>query len=153
MLPFEDPRWSRVDGGYGQRFDPRPYLSELSGGHRTSSLETLWENLYHQGTVGIASYLAVPHLLEFGAVELAAAIEAARSSSANPLVPEWFEPTYQAAIRSRCRGAEWPSTESELLAEFSLVASTCGAGALSRALALLDEDEVQRILADYESAV
>ncbi|EGG92781.1 hypothetical protein IMCC1989_438 [gamma proteobacterium IMCC1989] len=75
---------------YRVKYDPFPALSKLQL-DRQSALEELWENLYHQGDVDSASYAAVPKLVEYGELDLVAAIEVARNSGINPPVPKELE--------------------------------------------------------------
>ncbi|MEO0481583.1 MAG: hypothetical protein AAF196_19095 [Planctomycetota bacterium] len=68
--------------------------------------DELWEGLYHQGDIGLASYAVVPHLVQiyeghgepswrtFG---FACAVEVARDSDRNPDLPDWLRRPYDAA--------------------------------------------------------
>ena len=69
-------------------------------------MERTWEELHHQGHVGEASYAAVPHLvrihgerdaLDYNTYALAVVIERARWERANPEMPPWLGPAYDAA--------------------------------------------------------
>ncbi len=44
-----------LNGGYGIPYDPEPAIKNLNSSHDEAITE-LWENLYHQGDVGLASY-------------------------------------------------------------------------------------------------
>ncbi len=57
------------NGGYGVPYDPEPALKRLSSSHE-EAISELWENLYHQGDVGLASYAAVPALVQAGELSL-----------------------------------------------------------------------------------
>jgi hypothetical protein len=64
MLSLDDKRWQDLEGSYRTRFDPRPLLSELEADKNAKAVwHDLWEELHHQGDVGVASYAAVPHLV------------------------------------------------------------------------------------------
>ena len=64
MLSFEDKRWQNLEGGYREKFDPRPQLSKLLANNDTKvAWHELWEGLHHQGDIGEASYAAVPELV------------------------------------------------------------------------------------------
>jgi hypothetical protein len=64
MLPLSDPKWRTFDGGYRDKYDASVPLarleSEIEG--LDSVWSELWENLHHQGDVGIGSYAAIPHI-------------------------------------------------------------------------------------------
>jgi hypothetical protein len=55
MLPLGDPRWNELPGGYGTPFDPSDLLRRLEGGKK--AWDELWQELHHQGDVGVASYV------------------------------------------------------------------------------------------------
>ena len=109
MLGLDDKRWKDLEGGYRERFDPRPMLSKLEANRDTKSAwHELWEGLHHQGDVGAASYAAVPHLvriyrghgsIDWNTYAIVAVIELARTSGNNPEVPEWLKEDYFKAIR------------------------------------------------------
>ena len=65
MLPLDDPRWASYHGGYRTAYDASKVLRTLlEDGSSERSWQELWEELYHQGDVGEASYASVPWLLE-----------------------------------------------------------------------------------------
>jgi hypothetical protein len=108
MLPLDDPRWKSYEGGYRLPYDASVPLGRLlrDGGSEALWAE-LWEELYHQGDVGAASYAAVPYLVEFvrrsaaidwNALALIALIELQRPS--NPPVPPEITESYFEAIGS-----------------------------------------------------
>jgi hypothetical protein len=109
MLSFNDERWERLTGGYKVPFDPRPSLRQLESQQDTAAAwEELWEELHHQGSVGVASYAAVPELVRIhrmgGATDwnlyaIVAIIELARTESGNPEVPEWLREDYLRSIQ------------------------------------------------------
>ena len=106
-MDFSDERWVGLHGGYRIPYDPRPTLAKLLedpvSGHHWS---TLWEELYHQGDVGIASYAAMPTIAKIARLDssgdwnpyaLAVTIEDARSSPSNPELPTWLIGPYEEA--------------------------------------------------------
>ena len=109
MLSLDDKRWSDLKGGYRTLFDARPLLSALETARDTEKAwHELWEELYHQGDVGEASYAAVPHLVRIyrlrGAIDwntyaMVAVIELARGRGKNPQVPKWLKEGYVRAIQ------------------------------------------------------
>ena len=67
MLDINDPRWKTFRGGYGKKYDASTLLKlfEKSDDKETikNILKDLWEELHHQGDVGLASYFSLPHLI------------------------------------------------------------------------------------------
>src|SRR5947207_8035744 len=108
MLDLNDPRWPSLQAGYRQAIDIRPLLVRLENAKDPQPVwDELWQELYHQGDIGEASMIAVPHLLRIhrqrGTVDwntyaLAASIELARRSGKNRDVPNWAREAYQASL-------------------------------------------------------
>jgi hypothetical protein len=73
MLPLNDERWRSLDGGYRIPYDASVALRALEhAGDLQPVWDELWNELHHQGDVGIASYAAVPPLVRIaGARNLA----------------------------------------------------------------------------------
>lgn len=101
MLSLDDSRWAELRGGYGDLFDPRSLLLRLRQGEDV--WDDLWENLHHQGDVGIASYAAVPHLIhiasslslrDWNLFSLVSTIEIERHRKSNPQLPDWLAEGY-----------------------------------------------------------
>lgn len=67
MLNLDDPKWKTFEGGYRTPYDASILLKqfELTSDPEiiNSILNELWEELHHQGDVGLASYMSVPHLI------------------------------------------------------------------------------------------
>ena len=106
MLPLDDPRWKRLEGGYRVRYDASAALVRLEQGEDV--WKELWEELHHQGDIGEASYAAVPHLARIAAARpgrdwhfygLIGLIEIERHRTRNPPVPLWLVESYEAAWR------------------------------------------------------
>jgi len=147
LLPeFDNLLWDGLEGGYRIPYDPRPSLLELLENNQQQALEKLFENLYHQGDVGISSYAAVPFLIKVGALDLAGAIEAARHSPQNPELPAWLEVEYENSLRDALNQS--PKSEANLLGYYIIHASLSGSTQLVRALHLMSPEE---ILNDYDS--
>lgn len=109
MIPLNDLKWRDFDGGYRDKYDASIALSRLES--EVEGLESiwseLWENLYHQGDVGVASYAAIPHLariiqsrkaIDYNSFALAVAIELARGRGHNPELPHWLTEDYNQAL-------------------------------------------------------
>jgi hypothetical protein len=109
MLSLDDERWATLDGGYRMPFDPRPWLERLATGKENDVVwREFWEDLHHQGDVGLASYATVPHLVriyrQLGVVDwnpyaIVACIDLCRTEPHNPPLPEWLKHEYFRAIQ------------------------------------------------------
>jgi hypothetical protein len=107
MLPYDDPRWKQLKGGYRDLYDPTSALIRLENGEPVEKIwQELWNELHHQGDVGEASYAAVPHLVriqkEKGSLGwnfylLVATIELERHEPRNPPMPDWLQNSYDTA--------------------------------------------------------
>ncbi|MET3981142.1 hypothetical protein ABIB62_003781 [Mucilaginibacter sp. UYP25] len=110
-LDLNDPNWERLEGGYkGPSYDASIALRQLQG---VSSLkqakpifDELWNNLHHQGDIGVASLYAVPHLvriakdkglIDWNVLGLVTLIEVQRSKC-NLTIPSKLKNEYEAAI-------------------------------------------------------
>jgi hypothetical protein len=108
MIPLNDPRWQSYVGGYQVAFDASmPLMTLLSGEDAADAIEVLKNELCHQGTLGSASYAAVPWLVEYQrrcpdldaeVVGLVLAVEFARPFNRLEM-PEELQLGYQSAIR------------------------------------------------------
>jgi hypothetical protein len=109
MISDNDPRWATLEGGYRVPYDPRPAVERLrTQPDDARAWEDLWENLHHQGDLGVASYAAVVALARlrestllpsgqlFG---LVSTIEVERHRRTNPPVPDWLMTDYTGAWR------------------------------------------------------
>jgi len=110
LLNLDDKRWTELKGGYRVPFDPRQLLRRLESGTDIQRCwQELWQELYHQGDVGEASYAAVPHLvriyqnrgkIDWNTYAIVTSIELARYVGKNPDVPSWLLQGYEDAINS-----------------------------------------------------
>jgi len=156
MLSLDDPRWTKMKGGYRIPFDPRPAFSRLEAGQNVQPVwAELWQELHHQGDVGEASYAAVPHLVRIhreraevdgNTYGIVSTIELARDSRKNPPIPEWLLEGYERALRDLSdlgRGqlpmANDPDTVRCILAVLAIVK---GARVYGRVLSDFSEAEV-----------
>ena len=102
-----DEIWQELEGGYRIPYDVSVPLKRLE---QTNDPETirkiwaeLWNELHHQGDVGLASYLAVPQLVRIGKSKnlfdcdllgLCIVIEQQRHLGDNPPLPVEFQNYY-----------------------------------------------------------
>jgi hypothetical protein len=110
-MDLDSSAWKDLLGGYKTPYNAARPLKKLRD--TTERAETvaifkeLWENLHHQGDVGLASYLAVPQLvricigknsLDWNYIGLCVLIENCRLESHNPELPSEFEDPYLDAL-------------------------------------------------------
>lgn len=103
MLGFDDTRWKELEGGYRSRYDASIALRSIQDG--IDVWGELWNELHHQGDVGLASYAAVPQLVRIAGSSkcrdwnfgLIATIEVERHRKSNPSIPKWLKPSYDNA--------------------------------------------------------
>ncbi len=102
---MDEERWEGLEGGYRIIYDPRPALERLRGGD-TSAWAELFQELHHQGDVGLASYAAVPPLIQihrernvpaWQTYGLVGTIELYRHVGRNPKLPDWLAAEYLSA--------------------------------------------------------
>ncbi len=162
MLNFEDPRWPGLEGGYRKPIDLRPFVRALEeGGGSRSAWDALWQELLHQGDVGVGSYAVVPHLVrlhrergvpDWNTYALVASIEVARGRRKNPPLPLWAEEDYHSAIRDLASAglAELPSASDPetVRAILAVLALAFGAGVHGRFLIEFSEDEAAEVIAE-----
>ena len=104
MLSLTDPIWRELHGGYRIPYDASRALVQMEVGE--SVWDELWNELHHQGDVGVASYAAIPQLVriseergtsDWNLYALAAAIEIERHRKTNPPLPDWLLSSYKVA--------------------------------------------------------
>lgn len=110
-LELDDPRWAELEGGYkGSFYDAPVALSRLKNASTPKEVgeiyQELWDELHHQGDVGLASYYAVPHMvsaaklnqiIDYNVLGLVSLIEIQRHKN-NPVMPPLLYPAYSRAL-------------------------------------------------------
>lgn len=110
-LELDDSRWAELEGGYrGSLYDASVALSRLKNANTsvevTAIYQILWDELHHQGDVGLASYYAVPHMvsaakstqiIDYNVLGLVSLIEIQRHKN-NPVIPPLLYPAYSMAL-------------------------------------------------------
>jgi len=130
--------FSDLNGGYGVPYDPSPTLEKLTSS-REQAISELWENLYHQGDVGLASYASVPTLVQAGELSLVSAIEVARQSKSNPELPDFLKTDYNQALKQALNSH--PSSEEQYQGFYIIHASVNSQFRLAKALHLMSIEE------------
>ncbi|MBK7691925.1 MAG: hypothetical protein IPJ31_12705 [Bacteroidetes bacterium] len=165
-MKLDDPIWLKLEGGYRIPYDVSVPLKQLISTDDSKIISDtfaeLWDNLHHQGDVGLASYLAVPQLvticidrksLDWNFVGLCVIIENRRQEENNPKLPEEYQYLYLNALNN---------LESYLLANFksitnettlrltlALFATLNGQANLGKAIENLDEDIMKEFLEQF----
>lgn len=156
MLNPDDERWGHLMGGYKIPFDPRPSLRKLANRQDTEAAwAELWNELHHQGDVGIASYAAVPELVRihrhgglagWNLFAMVAIIELARTEPQNPELPDWLREDYFRSIQELAQmGTKdiWSAEDADAeRAILSVVAIARGLRTHGKFLVLYSEDEL-----------
>jgi hypothetical protein len=106
-MELTDETWKRHEGGYRTLYDPSVPLRNLEQTTNPQELQNifdeLWNELHHQGDVGVASYLALPQLVrickskeifDFNVLGLCCVIEQQRHLAPNPALPAEFSEYY-----------------------------------------------------------
>ena len=159
MLPLNDPRWKELDGGYRIPFDASVPLKAMEAGADVWS--ELWDELHHQGDLGLASYAAVPHLVRIAAAAsfrnwnlyaLVSTIEIERHRKSNPAIPTYLKDSYfsawskllELAVTDLKSNADEITLRS-ILAAIALAKGDLKLGAL---IAYFDTSEIEQMLED-----
>jgi hypothetical protein len=142
------------------RYDPRPALGRLASGE-SIAWEELWQELYHQGDVGTASYASVPELTtlerdrvtpEWNTYALVASIELARSSGSNPPIPDWLERTYDDALAALAADATMKlpiaTSNEDVRSMLSIIAISKRLRRHAEVLLDFSEEELEDVLGD-----
>jgi len=126
-------------GGYKIPYDATHALEALVS-DRESAMSELWENLYHQGDVGSASYAAVPELVKHGEFALVAAIEIARHEVGNPSIPVELASQYHSALEEVLKSI--PKDEDQCQGYYSIHACLNNQVRLAKAISVLSVSEI-----------
>jgi hypothetical protein len=110
-LDLNNPVWKTLEGGYRKiNYDASVPLKKLEQAHLLTEsneiFKEFWNELHHQGDVGLASYYSVPHLVRIAfekkfidenTLNLVTVIEIQRHKN-NPPVPKALLPDYDEAL-------------------------------------------------------
>jgi len=158
MLLLTDTVWRELQGGYRVPYDASKVLARMERGD--SVWEELWNELHHQGDVGVASYAAIPQIVricearrdrDWNLYAFASTIEIERHRKNNPPLPEWLAPSYKTAWESIVKLAlsDLAGRPDELTLRSGLAAVALGRGDLKLG-ALLNHSETAEIAAYVE---
>jgi len=166
FLILDDPRWSELEGGYkGSLYDASIALKQLEQAKTTSEVaiiyKELWNELHHQGNVGVASYYAVPHLvriakqsglIDYNVLGLVSIIEIQRFKN-NPKLPGKLLSAFSDAIQDLQSLAELVLKQSDnsdsVVTALSAIAVAKGKLKLGDAISKLDDGVIDELLENY----
>lgn len=107
-MDFDHAIWKSAQGGYKIPYDASIPLKKLESATSKEQIKSvfdeLWNELHHQGDVGLASYLALPHLVriakekdlfDWNILGICAVIEQQRHLGNNPKLPVELTDYYQ----------------------------------------------------------
>ncbi len=113
MINLDEQIWKTLEAGYRIPYNVSIPLKELENTSNPKTVERiwseLWNELHHQGDVGIASYLAVPHLVRIAKLKdfynwnflgICCVIEQQRLLSNNPPLPEKYQEYYLSGLNN-----------------------------------------------------
>jgi hypothetical protein len=165
-MELEDRNWGLLEGGYRIPYDASKLLRKLKDAvnakERQEIFDELWENLHHQGHVGTASYLAVPHLidiciesksLDLNFIGLCVTIENCRLNGENPELPKQYDNLYFSSLtkfeKYLSGNLKNINDRTAFRLTLSLLATVNGQPGLGKAIEILDEDAVDEFLSQY----
>ena len=160
MLDLNNSLWDKLDGGYRVPYNPAKALAAItSNKNAKNGWEELWNELHHQGDVGVASYATVPHLVshaetsntdDWNSIALIATIELCRHKSDNPDLPSWLKDDYLEALYKMMeigrKKTQSGASKDYLISHFSLVASLNKEFKLAAAMFALDHEIIEEII-------
>ena len=166
-LDLNDPRWKELEGGYwGSYCDASVTLRRLEQATTITEAneiyKELWDELHHQGDIGIASYYAVPHLvrianitqlLDYNVFGLVTLIEVLRHQKRNPEIPKALLPAYTEALGNlgelakSAMNLEWSSDLT--FGVLAAIAVSKGQINIAKAILNLDDDIIDDLLTQY----
>jgi hypothetical protein len=165
-MELDNKIWATLNGGYKIPYDASRPLKKLRDATRQEDLEIifteLWDNLHHQGDVGIASYVAVPQLvsicinkrsLDSNFIGLCVLIENCRLGKHNPDLPVEYQDVYYQSLNEFERylllNFKSITDQTALRLTLALFATLNGQPGLGRAIDLLDEDLLSEFLQQF----
>ena len=165
-IDLEDKIWPGLEGGYKIPYNASLPLKKLRDSTLPKEQEIifteLWDNLHHQGDVGLASYLSIPHLvsiciskdsLDWNYIGLCVLIENCRLNENNSELPENYQEDYFESLtqfeKYLLLNFKNITSKAALRLTLALFATLNGQPALGRAIELLDEDLVSEFLKEY----
>ena len=165
-MNLHNDKWTSLYGGYKIPYDASILLRQLQSTNDQKIISKifveLWDNLHHQGDVGLASYFSVPQLVDiciekklltWEFIGLCVLIEHCRLSNDNPVLPKELEHDYfeslnklETYLLTNFKSIQEDTAVRETLALF---ATLNGQRNLGKAIQLLDDDILKEILGRF----
>jgi hypothetical protein len=158
--------WATLEGGYKIPYNASRPLKKLRDATRQDEFPAifteLWDNLQHQGDVGLASYLAIPQLvsicinkksLDWNFIGLCVLIENCRLKGHNPELPNDYQDSYFESLtlfeRYLLSNFKSITDQTALRLTLALFATVNGQPGLGRAIEILDEKILPEFLEQH----
>lgn len=158
--------WKELQGGYRTKYDvsvPLRQLEEAKDGEEMRVIyNELWNELHHQGDVGLASYLALPQLVRIGNAKglfdwnllgLCCVIEQQRHLGNNPRLPEEYTEYYEGGLKELKEIAitiiSMENDSTTLRMALAALATCTGQIKLGKSIMDLDDDVMDEFLEQF----
>jgi hypothetical protein len=166
MITLDDKVWKELKGGYKIAYDVSIPLKQLRNTNNKKEIdkmyEELWNELHHQGDVELASYLAIPQLVniarqkalfDWNILALCATIEQQRHLGKNPPLPIEYLSYYEKGLAELknfiITNLDSVNDEITLRAALSALAACNRQIKLSKAIIELSDDVLDQFLEQY----
>lgn len=166
MITLSNSIWKELEGGYKIPYDVSVPLTQLEWATSSTEVEKifseLWNELHHQGDVGVASYMAIPQLVRisrdkglfnWNVLTLCSTIEQQRHLGENPSLPTEYTEYYNNGLMELKEFIldNFRSIQDELTlrAALSALAVCNGEMKLSKAIIELSDDTLDEFLEQF----
>ena len=165
-MTLDDNLWKKLQGGYKTIYDASIPLRQLEGTEDKEKIkevfDELWNELHHQGDVGLASYLALPQLVRIGKSKglfdwnllgLCSVIEQQRQLADNPPLPAEFREYYESGLKELKQfvlaNIDSEKDKTTFRIALSALATSSGNIKLGKAIMELDDDVMNEFLEQF----
>ncbi|HEY5750957.1 MAG TPA: hypothetical protein VIU12_33065 [Chryseolinea sp.] len=165
-MNLDDSIWQEIEGGYRVDYDVSVPLKRLEATNDKTEIESifkeLWNELHHQGDVGLASYLALPQLariarqknsFDWNVLGLCATIEQQRHWGKNPKLPGQYLEYYNAGMRDLkvfiIANLDKVLDNETIRVVYSALATFSGQHRLGKVIIEMDEGTIDEFLENY----
>lgn len=165
-MTLDDNLWKKLQGGYKTIYDASIPLRQLEGTEDKEKIkevfDELWNELHHQGDVGLASYLALPQLVRLGKSKglfdwnllgLCSVIEQQRQLADNPPLPAEFREYYESGLKELKQfvlaNIDSEKDKTTFRIALSALATSSGNIKLGKAIMELDDDVMNEFLEQF----
>jgi hypothetical protein len=166
MITLENPLWQTLEGGYKIPYDASIPLKKLEQAIDAKEIEEvwteLWNELHHQGDVGIASYLTVPQLARIAVKKdlynwnllgICSVIEQQRHLGENPQLPPEYQEYYNDGLKILKQfvitNINRQTDDTTFRVALSTLAVCAGQIKLSKAIGELEDDIMEEFLEQF----